>query len=423
MQRGFLTSVFMPVVGLERVFHLEPLDDPGFAVLSGGTQHCPSRYLVGAWRRHLVWNEVDRFCHRTSPWELLHDRDTLVSFDEHTIPRWTKKFVIRKGFSTTRNKYMRCEKLYTGYEPQLRRFVTIKATPGNVELRDVSELLTRRVLRFGRPSELHAIFDAGAGKSDANVRALLELAETTENLEVTLRACRYPHRLKLWKQLPSELFTTYEEPGVCEGAPPKEIRLAETTTCLKGESEADSVRTIVCREVVPGPKKDRWHPLHTSHAAEVFGSQEVLEEFRLRQHHEQGHRVQVHDEYLDAATCGYDKQSPNRKRPRFCRGPLQMVGWLTALVYNACADLAEGLGGGWEDAFVRTLRGTFFNRPGNLYCTPTALIVCFEREFSEQDQLLPTIDRINAEQHRIPWLDNRLLVLSVSPTTQPRAGP
>jgi hypothetical protein len=51
-----------------------------------------------------------------------------------------------------------------------------------VELRDVSELLTRRVLRFGRPSELHAIFDAGAGKSDANVRALLQLAETTENL-------------------------------------------------------------------------------------------------------------------------------------------------------------------------------------------------------------------------------------------------
>ena len=46
-----------------------------------------------------------------------------------------------------------------------------------------------------------------------------------------------------------------------------------------------------------------------------------------------------------------------------------------------------------------------------------------EPEFSEQDHLLPTIDRINAEQHRIPWLDNRLLVLSVAPTTQPRAGP
>jgi len=32
LPRGFLTSVFMPVIGLERVFHLEHLDDPGFAV-------------------------------------------------------------------------------------------------------------------------------------------------------------------------------------------------------------------------------------------------------------------------------------------------------------------------------------------------------------------------------------------------------
>ena len=413
----------MPVVGLERVFHLESLDDPGFAVLSGAARHCPSRQLVGAWRRHLVWHEVDRFCHRTSPWELLQDLEALLSFDEHTIPRWTKKFSIPKGFSTTRNKYMRCEKLYTGYEPRLNRFVTAKATPGNVELRDVAGLLTRRVLRFGRPSQLTAIFDAGAGKSDANVRALLDSAETTPNLEVTLRACRYPHRLQRWKQLPSGLFTTYEEPGVCTDAPPKEIRLAETTTCLKGESEADAVRTIVCREVVPGPKKDRWHPLYTSYAVEDLEARAVLEEFRERQHHEQAHRVQVHDEYLNAATCGYDKQSPNRKRPRFCRGPLQMIGWLTALVYNACADLGDALGGGWGEAFVRTFRNTFFRRPGNLYCTPTALIVCFEREFPEQARLIPYIDRINAQQHRIPWLDNRLLVLSVCPTTQSRAGP
>ena len=36
-----------------------------------------------------------------------------------------------------------------GYECHLRRFLTVKATPGNVELRDVSRLLTRRLLRFG----------------------------------------------------------------------------------------------------------------------------------------------------------------------------------------------------------------------------------------------------------------------------------
>jgi len=422
LQRGFLTSVFMLVVDVERVFHLEEMDDPGFALLTGDPARCPTRQLVGAWRKHLLWNEVDRFCHRTSPWDLLEGQDVLISFDEHSIPRWTKKFSIPKGYVTTRNKYMRCEKLYYGYDLRQRRFVTVKATPGNVELRDVSGLLTRRVLRFGQPESLHALFDAGAGKSDADVRSLLTLAQQTPNLEVTLRACRYPHRMKLWKSLPADAFTSYLEPGDCEGAPPKEVRLAETTTVLKGESEAEAVRTIICRQVIPGPKKDRWHPLYCSSTVEQALPRELLEEFRQRQHHEQGYRVEVYDANLNAVRCGYDKHSPDRKRPRFHRGPPQLCGWLAALFYNACADLAAELGRAWENVFIRTLRRTFFNRPGRLYCTPTSLIVYFDREFSYQGDLLPVIDRINAEQHRIPWMNNRLLVLSVSPDGQPR-GP
>jgi hypothetical protein len=413
----------MLIVDLERVFHLEEMDDPGFALLTGDPRGCPTRQMVGAWRKHLLWNEVDRFCHRTSPWDLLEGEDALVSFDEHSIPRWTKKFSIPKGYVTTRNKYMRCEKLYYGYDLRQRRFVTLQATPGKVELRDVSGLLTRRLLRFGRPQSLHALFDAGAGKSDADVRSLLTLAEQTAHLDVTLRACRYPHRVKLWKELPAEDFIAYYEPGDCQGAPPKEVRLADTTTVLKGESEADAVRTIICRQVIPGPKKDRWHPLYTSFSAEQALPREVLEEFRQRQHHEQGYRVEVHDANLNVARCGYDKDSPDRKRPRFRRGPLQLTGWLVALFYNACADFAAELGSAWDNVFIRTLRRTFFNRPGKLYCTPTSIIVYFDREFCYEDNLLPVIDRINAEQHRIPWMDNRLLVLSVAPNGEPRAGP
>jgi hypothetical protein len=32
------------------------------------------------------------------------------------VPRWTRKFHIKKGYVTTRNKYMRCEKLFYSYE-------------------------------------------------------------------------------------------------------------------------------------------------------------------------------------------------------------------------------------------------------------------------------------------------------------------
>jgi hypothetical protein len=417
LRRGLLTSVFAPVIGLKRLFHLDQMEDRGFAVLTGG-RTCPTRHVVGGWRRHLRWYEVDAFCRRTSPWELLRGDDALLSFDEHTIPRWTRKYAIRKGYVTIRNKYMRCEKLFYGYHVELERYVCVQATPGHVELRDLAVPLTRRVLTAGQPRHLHALFDAGAGKADADVRALLQLTADTPNLTVTLRACRYPHRVRAWKQLPSGLFVAYEEPGAWVGARPKEIRLAETRTVLKDEGPEDAVRTIVCREVVPGPKKDRWHPLYTTSEAEPV---EVLEQFRQRQHHEQAYRIGVQDEFLNATPCGYDKDSPDRQQPRFHRGPLQMMGWLVALVYNAVGDLGVRLADHYHRAHVETLRRTFFNRPGKLYLTPEALIVYLD-PFRGQQELVELIDDINAEHCRIPWLENRRLLISLTPGPQTQRG-
>jgi len=417
LRQGLLTSVFSLLIGLERVFHLDEMEDPGFARLCGG-RRCPSRHTVGAWRRHLPWYEVDAFCRRTFPWHLLKNKDALVSFDEHTIPRWTRKFHIGKGYVTTRNKYMRCEKLFTGYDLGSGRFVCLRGTPGNRGLQELAVPLAEQVLREGRPHRLHALFDAGAGKSDAGVRALWDLSEKHCRLQVTMRACRYPHRMRAWKQLPSGLFTSFEDPGVCKDAPPKEIRLAQTQTVLKDEDPDQAVRTIVCRDVRPGPKKDRWHPLYTTSTADPH---DVLTIFRSRQNHEQGHRVEVHDLFADAVPCGYDKASPDRKRPRFQRGPLQMLGWLVALVYNAVADLGETLREHHAGDHVRTLRRKFFNRPGQLYETPEALLVYLD-PFRGQDELLPLIDKVNASHHRLPWLDNRRLVISPTPETEDPSG-
>jgi hypothetical protein len=418
LRRGLLTSVFALVVGLRRMFHLEQMQDAGFALLSGGLS-CPPRHTIGGWRRHLAWYEVDAFCRRTYPWHLIRGRDALVSFDEHTIPRWTSKFTLRKGYVTTRNKYMRCEKLFYGYAVDCNRFLCIEGTQGHVELRDLACPLLQRVLQWGQPQSLHALFDAGAGKSDADVRVLWDVVADTPQLTVTLRACRYPHRVRGWKQLPNGLFVCSEEAGVCRDAPAKEIRLAETHTILKTDKDGDGVRTIVCREVVPGPKKDRWHPLFTTSAADPL---EVLQTFRQRQHHEQGYRAGVHDLFLNATPCGYDKDSPDRQRPRFHRGPLQMIGWLVALVYNALADLTEHLPERYRGAQVETLRRTFFNRPGQLYCTPEAFIVYLE-PFRGQEALLPLIDQVNDQECRLPWLGNRRLVISPTPTARTRAGP
>ena len=421
LTRGLLTSVFAPLIGLERIWHLDEMEDLGFALLTGGLRP-PSRYNVGGWRRHLPWYEVDAFCRRTSPWGLLEDADALVSYDEHALPRWTHKFRISKGYVTTRNKYMRCEKLYYTYDVLKDRYLTVRATPGDIELRDMALPLTRQTLRHGQPAHLHALFDAGAGKSDANVRALLNLAEEFRGrLDVTVRACRYPHRLKQWQALPAEAFESYYEPGRYVGAAEKELRLAETLTVLKGETALQAVRTVICREVVPGPKKDRWHPLYTTTEKETVEAVEVLADFRQRQHHEQAYRVGKYDEMLDSVPCGYDKESPDPNRPRWQRGGMQMIGWLVALVYNAVANLGLELAGDYEGRHVRTMRRCFINRPGTLYQTPEALIVSLD-PFRGQEALIPAIDAFNDQVHRLPWLADRQVVLCLTPHTPPRLG-
>jgi hypothetical protein len=91
-----------------------------------------------------------------------------------------------------------------------------------------------------------------------------------------------------------------------------------------------------------------------------------------------------------------------------------LVGWLACLVYNACAAFLAGLSPALAGMFVATARRLFFHRQGDLYCTPKALIVYLE-EFPEQDLLVNYIDAFNAAQHRVPWLENRQLVLSLSP--------
>jgi hypothetical protein len=314
---------------------------------------------------------------------------------------------------------MRCEKLFYTFDITSGRYLAVRATPGDRELIDLAVPLTQQTLALGRPEYLHALFDAGAGKSDAGVRALLDLADQHDNLDVTLRACRYPHRVRAWKALDSGLFESFQEEGPYVGAASKEIRLAETTTVLKDERQEQAVRTVLCREIVPGPKKDRWHPLFTSSRADPL---DVLTIYRGRQNHEQGYRVGVYDEFLDAVPCGYDKESPDPRRPRWHRGPLQMMGWLVALVYNAVADWSAALAGDWKGSHIRTLRRAFFNRPGQLHLTESALIVQLD-PFSGQEALLPVIDRFNKTAHRLAWLENRLVVISLTPRGQGRSGP
>ena len=99
-----------------------------------------------------------------------------------------------------------------------------------------------------------------------------------------------------------------------------------------------------------------------------------------------------------------------------------MIGWLAGLVYNAIADLTDKLPDRYHGAHVATARRTFLNQRGHLYLTPNTLIVQFS-PFAKQETLIPLIDSLDHQASRLPWLDNRRLVVSLTPPDQPRAGP
>jgi hypothetical protein len=86
------------------------------------------------------------------------------------------------------------------------------------------------------------------------------------------------------------------------------------------------------------------------------------------------------------------------------------------------ADLAARLGGDYTGEHVRTLRRQFCNRPGQLYATAEALIVQLD-PFAGQQTLEGEIDTFNAAGHRLPWLEDRRLVLSLTPHGRPTRGP
>jgi hypothetical protein len=149
----------------------------------------------------------------------------------------------------------------------------------------------------------------------------------------------------------------------------KEIEIAETTT-IKGIPRP--IRTIVVRErAMKG--KDRWHALLILHDP-TTPALDLLHEYRTRQHHEQGHRIGVHDIWIDTSPSGYPK-SGRPDRPGFRQGPLTLCAWIAALAWDALRTLGDTLPARFHLAHPRTLRRWVLMRDADLILTPSHLLV------------------------------------------------
>jgi hypothetical protein len=407
-RRLALSLFFRAALGIERVFHFETLDDPGFAILSGGTR-VMSRSRLGGLMRAVTTTGVKKLARATEELRALRNQVVTLSLDEHVIARFTRKFKIPKGFHTLRNKKMRAEKLSYLYWPQARRFLALVVTRGNAKLVELTIDFLRALRRRVRLRQLRLILDAGASTTNDGLRRLDRFYATV----FLIRAPRRPGWVNAWKRLPRDRFTHHKEPGRYVGAKAKEIEIAETTTTIKGIPHP--VRTIVVRErAMKG--KDRWHALLIFHD-DTTPALDLLHEYRTRQHHEQGHRIGVHDLWIDTSPSGYPK-SGRPDRPGFRQGPLLLYAWIAALVWDALRALGNTLPPRFRLAHPRTLRRWVLMRDADLILTPSHLLVVLA--FTKRRAWLrPVFQHFNSAEVDLPWLDGRRVVMGFAARSQP----
>ena len=409
--RLVLSLFFKAVVGVPRIFHFETLQDPGFAILSGG-RTVLSRHALGGLVRRAALTGVRRFAKLTTP-AITRAPYHTVSIDEHAVPRFTRKFGIRKGYHTIRNKHMKIEKLSFAFHIGARWLLSLVATPGNIGLGDIALRLMPSLRRRTRGAQLRIILDAGAAHDH---RQLFALADHPGQVTVVRVPRRKAYRAQ-WLRLPKHQWREVQEEGPYKAALPKLVHVADTVMKLRvTRSVVREVRTLVVREAAKRGK-DRWHALW------VFGDDrsdrwDIISEFRSRQHHEQTYRVMLHDSHIDTAVSGYNKKSSNPARPGFQQAAITLYAWTVALATHALADLTNMLPPAFRRAHPRTLRRWFLHTPAALFLGQGTLIVALQpRSMLQTWQLI--IDRINRSRFRIPWLDNRCLVLAIERNALP----
>jgi hypothetical protein len=425
--RLVLSLFFKALLGVPRIFHFDSIDDLGFAYLTGGRLRALSRNTLGHLVRAASTRAVKTFVRLTLP-VLGTARRLALSIDEHVVARFTRKFLIPKGFHTIRNKKMRAEKLFFSFDTTDGLLLDLEVTPGSGKLVRVAKRMLAALRRRRPRGQIRTVLDAGAAQNHAE---LLRLVDDNPGHVLLVRAPRRVAYRKRWSALPTHSFAHFEEPGRYTKAPPKVVHVTETTTMLRA-SRRDTpraVRTIVVREERGRRGKDRWHALFVF-GDEATAARALVEEFRARQHHEQAYRILLHDAFVDTVPSGYNKHSRNPDRPGFRKNALTLYAWMAALATNVLVLFTRTLPPRYRNAHPRTMRRWWLNVHADLYHGKDTLIVVLRPRWF-RGWWRKHIERVNAKKVRLPWLDNRRIVLTldaptirgVEPPSDPLAAP
>ena len=278
---------------------------------------------------------------------------------------------------------------------------------------------------------LHTPSMPGAGKSDAGARSCGTWPSNTPTWMSRCAPCRYPHRMRgVGSNCPAACSRRSKTRAKCarRRCAARKSAWPRPRRYVKDEEAEQAIRTIICRSR-SGPAleaKDRWHPLYTTSDAEALAAHEVLSIFSaLRQEPRArpSRRGARPDGGCGAVWLRQGKPVSTWMRPRSGhRGPFandRLAGGI------ACTTRWRTSA---QDAGARTMSATTWAPCAANFSTDRAEVVrdvrgldCARWTRSQaRTELLPLIDELNASNPRLPWLDNRRLVMSLA---RPQATP
>lgn len=370
------------------------------------------RTRLGHWLRQVSQDAVEILLHKSVP-RLPKASQHLISLDEDAVPRFTHKFQLPNGFHSVRNKSMAVERLYFCFHCGFRWLLGLLCTDGAGRLAKVGATLLDKLRPKVRGAGLRVVLDAGAAK---NPNDLLTLCDRPGQV-TWVRTPRRPSYLRVWRRFPKACWQRLEEARPYVGAAPQVMLLTETTTELtdtsQGSARSRLVRTIGVREATRSGK-NRWHALW------VFGDDTttpyaLVKQDRQRQHHEPRYRILRHDALVDAAPAGDDQHSPDPNKPRFRPAALSLYAWTVALATDALERLGTRLGDRFVHSHPRTLRRYLLCLPGELYRLGADRLLVVVHAQRLRPLWEKRVRRLNRDPVRIPWLQNRKLLLCLDP--------
>jgi hypothetical protein len=431
-----LTAIFAVIFGIRRAFHLDDVNDIGFALLTGRPRpltHGTFQHIL----RAIPAEDAAEFYQASAQLEVQASGEGVrrISLDGHNLPRWSRIVDLVKGKIGNTGRVLKAEELVLAYDLDAHLWVGLRAYHGTKKLSKGLVEIVRELLkhRGSRKGLLRLFFDKGGYGG----QIFLALAKEPR-VRFYVPAVRYPSNVTRWEELQDSDFDA--DPFIFDKHADLPIeqrpvyRLADTEMTLNVWEESKVVGTVALRAVVlhdpQGVKPaERW-PVALLTDDEEIDARAFLNEYGDHWGQEIAHRIGKHDLCLDILPPGYvlktrrDDQGQLQREVEFDQTAFSLSAWLHCLVFNLMSRFAQALGGDYTKMWAGTLLRKFIRHPATLYLVGKELHVVFD-PFPGQDKLQPLLDKLNAKRTALPWLNNLVVQFSIAqdepihPLTEP----